>query len=135
MDTPNDHRLLRRALLANATFSTLCGTTLLLGAGALAPLLGVPALALRLVGATLLPFAWGLWQNARRPDLRRGEAWLAVGLDLGWVAGSAALLLGELWPLEPAGRWAVIAVGDVVLLCALLQAAGLLRETRHETVH
>ena len=128
MKLPDDSRLLRRALLANAAFSTLTGVTLLLVAGPLAPLLGIGALALRITGATLLPFAFGLFQNARRPDLRRGEAWLAVGLDLAWVAGSAALLLGELWPLEPAGRWAVLGVGDVVLLCAILQAAGLLRE-------
>ena len=136
MDKQDDSLLLRRALLGNAAFSTLCGITLLVGGGALEPTLGVPALALRVVGLSLLPFAWGLWQNARRAELRRGEAWVAVGLDLAWVAGSAALMLGKLWPLAPAGTWAVVGVADVVLLCAILQTVGLVRSSpRAAQVH
>ncbi len=119
--------LLRGALRANAAFSTLCGAILVVLGGVLDPVLGVPALALRLVGASLLPFAVSLWMNARRAEVSRREAWLAVGLDLAWVAGSAALILGELWPLTTAGRWAVIGVAEVVLLWALLQTAGLVR--------
>ena len=127
MNTQDDGPLLRRALLGNATFSALCGTSLLVGAGSLEPHLGAPALALRVIGISLLPFAFGLWRNARRPRVQRGEAWVAVALDLTWVAGSATLILGELWPLRPAGIWAVIGVADVVLLCAVLQALGLWR--------
>ncbi|MEM8884094.1 MAG: hypothetical protein AAGD14_08510 [Planctomycetota bacterium] len=119
--------LLRRALKGNAAFSLLCGSALLAGGDALAPLLGVPALALRVVGLTLLPFAVGLWRNASRAAVSRGEAWTAVALDLVWVAGSIALVAFELWPLEPAGTWAVIGVADVVALWALLQTLGLVR--------
>ena len=126
MKTPSPS-LLRLALRGNALFSTLCGLTLLLAAGPLAPPLGIPALALRIVGASLLPFAVGLWRNAARQPISRKEAWVAVGLDLGWVAGSAVLILGELWPLEVAGRWAVIAAAEVVLLWAILQILGLRR--------
>ena len=119
--------LLRRALLGNASFSTLCGFALLIAAGPLAPWLGVPALALRVVGLVLLPFAYGLWRNARRDVVSRAEAWTAVALDLAWVAGSIALVVGELWPLRPAGTWAVLGVAEVVALWAVLQAVGLLR--------
>ena len=126
MDIQSDSSL-RRAMLANAAFSTLCGLTLGLGGGLLAPSLGVPALALRLVGLGLLPFAFGLARNALRPQLQRTEAALAVVLDLAWVAGSAWLVLGELWPLTSAGTWAVVLVADTVLLFAVLQALGLWR--------
>lgn len=113
--------------MANAGFSTLCGLILLLAGGALEPELGAPALALRAVGLLLLPFALGLGLNARRATPRRGEAWLAVALDLGWVLGSVLLILGELWPLTVAGRWSVIGVAGVVALFAVLQALGLRR--------
>ena len=119
--------LLRRALRGNALFSALSGLTLLVAAGPLAPVLGVPGLALRVVGAVLLPFAVGLWLNARRATVVRAEAWLAVALDLAWVGGSVALIGAELWPLETAGVVAVIAVAAVVLGFAGLQALGLVR--------
>ena len=125
MDT--NTTLLRRALRGNAVFSTLCGIILLAAAGPLGPALGVPALALRIVGVSLLPFALGLWRNAGRPEVQRGEAWFAVALDSAWVVGSAALILGNLWPFTAAGKWGVIGVADVVLLCAILQTIGLAR--------
>ncbi len=129
MKSDDPYRLLRGALLGNPTFSTFCGLTLLAFGGVLAPKLGVPAAALRSVGAVLLPFAWALARTARSQPMARNEAWLAVALDLLWVAGSAALLLGNLWPLRPAGTWAVLGVGDVVLLCAVLQWVGLARKS------
>jgi hypothetical protein len=121
--------LLRAALRGNALFSTLTGLSLLLAAGALDPLLGVPALALRLVGLGLLPFAWALWRNAGRERLDRREAWIAVALDLGWVAGSLALVLADLWPLTTAGTWTVLGVAEVVFLCAVLQWVGLAKSS------
>ena len=131
---PND-LFLRRALLGNAAFSTLCGLVLLLGAGPLEPHLGVPSVALRVVGVVLLPFAFGLWRNARQPEVSRSEAWTAVVLDAVWVLGSIAILVGKLWPLESAGFWAVIAIAEVVGLCAVLQAIGLRRSAvRSSTV-
>ena len=126
MTQPTD-RLLRTALRGNAAFSITCSLILLAGAGWLEPRLGVPALALRIVGVSLAPFALGLWRNAARPSVARGEAWTAVGLDLAWVAASAALVLADLWPLETAGTWTVVAVADVVLTFAILQWVGLAR--------
>jgi len=122
-----DPLLLRRALLGNAAFSALTGLTLLAAAGPLEAVLGVPEVALRVVGLLLLPFAAGLLRLATRERVDRGQAWLAVAMDLAWVAGSAVLLLGELWPLNTAGTWTVIGVADVVLTFALLQTLGLWR--------
>ena len=127
MDTQHESLLLRRALRGNAVFSTLCGVALLIAGGLLEPVLGVPSLALRLVGLSLLPFAFGLWQNAARASVRRAEAWVAVALDLAWVAGSAALVFANLWPLSSTGTWAVLGVAEVVLVFAVLQALGLRR--------
>ncbi len=123
-------RLLRAALLANAAFSTLCGILLLAAATPLSPALGIPVLALRLTGAALLPFAFGLAHSARRPIVDPVEAWIAVVLDLSWVLGSAALVLGEFLPLTQAGVWAVLGVAEVVLAWAVLQAWGLRRNAQ-----
>ncbi len=123
-------QLLRRALRGNAIFSTVTGLTLLVGGGALDPVLGVPGWVLRLVGFVLLPFAVGLWVNASKEEVHRGEAWVAVALDLGWVAGSAALVTLGLWPLTTVGTWTVIGVADIVLVCALAQALGLVKAQR-----
>lgn len=125
--------LLRRALQGNALFSATTGLGLLLAGGALAPLLGVPALVLRLIGLSLVPFALGLWRNAARDQVHRGEVWIAVGLDSTWVLGSAALLTFELWPLTTAGFWTVLAVADTVLVFGFLQFLGLQRGSEQES--
>lgn len=117
--------LLRRALLGNALFSTVSGLSLLAAAGVLDAPLGVPAVALRVVGVALLPFALALWRSSRRKAVDRTEAWVAVWLDFGWVAGSAALVVGELWPLKSAGVVAVLTVATLVLGFAVLQTVGL----------
>lgn len=134
MRQQSDSLLLRRALLGNAAFSTLTGVTLLAAAGPLEPTLGVPAVALRIVGLALLPFALGLARIALRETVDRSEAWLAVALDLAWVAGSALLVLGELWPLSAAGVWTVIVVADCVLAFAILQGLGLRGSARARSI-
>ncbi len=134
MPSTDPSTLLRRALWGNAIFSTATGVLLLLAGGVLGPFLGIPAMALRIVGLVLLPFAFGLWRNSARPAVHRGEAWAAVVLDLGWVGGSAALVAFGLWPMTAAGTWAVIGVADVVLVCALAQALGLVKSHRVMTL-
>lgn len=127
MSHPDRTRLLRLALRTNAAFSTVCGVILLAAAGRLEPMLGIARIELLLTGASLLPFACALAFNAQRPVPNRVAAWIAVGLDLAWVAGSAALLIGHLRPLTSAGYWAVLGVAEVVLTLAVLQIVGLRR--------
>ena len=119
-------RLLRNALRANACFSALSGCTLLAFSGSLAPWLGAPDAALLTgLGLNLAVFAGLLVLLASRPVIRRGLALTVVWLDLGWVAGSAVVLLAGV--LTTAGAWSVALVADVVLAFALLQYLGVRR--------
>ena len=123
---PHDpSRLLRLALRANACFSAVSGLVLAAAAPALGPWLGIPPLALAVVGLGLLPFAWLLFRNAARSPLSESEARLAVGADVAWVIGSAALVAFDPLGLTLAGRVAVVVIALCVADFALLQALGL----------
>ena len=121
---------LRRALRGNAVFSTLSAGVLVAGSSVLGPWLGIPTLALVVVGLGLLPFALFLERNVRRSEVDPGEARLAVAGDVAWVVGSVALLLFDPIGLTTAGQVAVIAVALVVADFAVLQAIGLGRLRR-----
>ncbi len=116
---------LPRVLSANAIFCSASGLLIAVAAGPAAAFLGAgtPPI-LRLVGLTLLAYGLALFALTRRGDGLRQLALVAATLDLGWVAGSAALLLGDWFPLTTAGRWAVIVVAEIVLLFALAQIVG-----------
>ena len=119
--------LLRHALQANGCFSALSGAVFLLAAQPIARLAGLDPLQVRSLGPGLLLFAtWLFWISSRRRIPAR-QAWIVVALDLLWVLGSAALLLGHLAPLTVAGRWLVGLIAVAVLLLADLQAYGLYR--------
>ena len=69
MTTIQPDPILRRALLGNAVFSTLSGLIGLLFADSLGTVLGVPSLALSIVGVLLLLFAGHLlWLAPRVRD-------------------------------------------------------------------
>ncbi len=70
---------------------------------------------------SLLGFAFGLIRNAARKDINRVEAGVAVAMDLGWVLGSVVLIAIGL--LSNSGNVLLFAVGDVVLLFAILPSA------------
>ena len=126
--------LLRQALKANAVLSLTTGLILLLAAGPLAawmsPLtetafgLSVTTL-LRLTGAELVAFAALPFWVCRRPRLSIPLTRLVIVLDLLWVAGSAALLLGLPGVLTTAGLWVVGLAALLVLDFVLLQSFGL----------
>ena len=118
--------LLRASLRGNAVFSAVSGIVLIAGAAPLGTLLGVGAPAvLTTVGVILVVYAGGLWWNARRPEVNRAEARIAVALDVAWVVLSAALLIFAPSLLTPAGRWIVAAVAVCVAGFAILQSFGL----------
>ena len=128
LSTDERSTLLRRALVANALFSGASGALLALGARPVAIFLGLEnALFLTITGVLLLLYAAGLLYVATRPTVNRAAAWMAVALDLLWVAASAAILLGGWLPLTTAGRWAVGIVAELVALFALFQYLGLRR--------
>lgn len=118
--------LLRTALRGNAAFSALSGAVLIAAAGPLAALMGIAVSAiLPPIGVILALYAGGLWWSARRPQVSRTEARIAVAMDVAWVVLSAALLLLAPLLLTPAGRWIVAAVAVCVAAFAVLQALGL----------
>lgn len=120
--------LLVRALRANGVFSGLSGVILIIAAPALAPIAGIPwPTAITVTGFLLLPFGFALWRLAGRSDLQPALGQVAVILDVLWVAGSMALLLGGWLPLTIAGKWIIALLADVVGLFAVLQFLGLRR--------
>jgi hypothetical protein len=122
-----DSLLLRRALLGNACFSTLSGIAFLVASKPLAEFIGLAQPAVLIpVGLSLLVFAAGLLQNARRDTVNRTEATIAVVLDFAWVVGTGVVVLAGV--LNTAGNWTAAIIADVVLVFAVLQALGLRRQ-------
>ena len=119
--------LLRQALLSDAVTSAACGLLMLLGAGPLSGLLGLPEMLLRLAGAVLLPYAAFIAYLGLREQLQRPIVWAVVIGNVIWTADSLLLLMSA-W-VEPtrAGYAFVIAQALVVLMYAELQYMGLRR--------
>jgi len=95
----NDSTQLRRALLLDAMASGAMGVLLLLGAGPLEPLLGLPGSLLRGVGLLLIPFAALLVWLAPRASALRGAVRAVVVGNVLWIVASILLLVsGEVAP-------------------------------------
>jgi hypothetical protein len=121
----SESQILRRAFVGNAIFSLLSGAIFLLAGDAIASAVGLPSgLALRIVGAGLLPFgAYLLWLS-RREKLSGKDGRIVSLLDLHWCLGTAILLLG--WPelMNATGHGVAIAIATVVAAFAAWQWAG-----------
>jgi hypothetical protein len=90
-------------------------------ASPIASFIGVPApLILAAVGIGLMVFAVVLYWLASRP-VNRAELVIIGVLDMIWVAGSAALLLGGWIPFSTAGKWAVAMTAEIVFLFAVVE--------------
>lgn len=123
--------MLRSALLANASFSTLTGAIALLGPGWVGDLLGAPAPEVyTIVGAQLLVFA-ALVGWVARPRRPNGLAVAIISAaDLLWVVGTAALLTGWGAMFSATGTTVLIAVAIAVDTFAVFQLWGLARQRR-----
>lgn len=121
-----ESQLLRRTLLANATFSILTGTVVAIVGGTLLSELGLPEIVPAEVSGLMLIF-FGLFVgwSAMRIVMPVATIWLIVGLDAGWVLGS--VLLSLLLSLPAIGNTVVLAIAVVVLIFAILQITGLRR--------
>jgi multisubunit Na+/H+ antiporter MnhC subunit len=119
-------KLLPWALRANAIFCALSGLLMLVAARPLAGFLGWPdPLALSVAGGVLILYAPGLLWTAAQSPVPRSLAITAVVLDLAWVAGSLVLVFGPWALFTTGGRWAVLAVADIVAAFAVVQTYGL----------
>lgn len=128
-----ESRLLRRALVTNAAFSSACALVFLGGRGFVAQLVGVSSAVLAAFAAVLLAYAVHLAAAARRVTLQVGEARYFIAADLVYVMASAALLLG--WPqlLTSAGRLSFAVMAGIVGLLAIVQILGYRRTFRART--
>lgn len=84
---------LRRVLFADAASCVGMGLFLAVLAEPLAPMLGLPGALLRYAGAALLPIGAFMAWVATRPQLPSAGVWIVIAGNVGWVAGSVALLL------------------------------------------
>ena len=122
----SSQQLLRNALRANAAFSTVCGIALIAAFGPLSTTFGIePSWLLPVTGGMLMLFAAGLILISLRDLIDGTAAITAVVLDVGWVLGSAVLLLLPLTTLTATGWWAIASVAEIVALFAVLQFLGL----------
>jgi hypothetical protein len=80
---------------------------------------------LLILGVGLIVFAATLVINARKQQVKKSDAWIAVLMDLAWVVGSYVLIF--LVPFSPKGKWVVGIVAELVLLFAVLQFVGIRR--------
>ncbi len=127
---------LARTLRVNATFSATTGVTMLLLARPVAERLGFEwPWVLFFIGVGLLLFAADLALLSRKDPIPRPRTILIIAADVGWVLGSALLLLG--WPqlFNSLGRWVVLGVALVVTLFAVLQTGALKHETQKGAVY
>ncbi|MDE2577319.1 MAG: hypothetical protein KGL46_00800 [Hyphomicrobiales bacterium] len=121
--------LLRRFLTVDAAFSGVCGLVLALGAGALAPLLGLPHQLVLGAGIFLLPYAAFVGWLGQRADLPRALVWFVVAGNILWTLESVILLFsGQVAPTT-FGIAVVVIQAAAVALFAEMQALGLTRST------
>jgi hypothetical protein len=129
MMTIHSSPLLRQALVADATTSAAFGLLMLIGAGPLSGVLGLPEMLLRIAGVVLLPYAGFIGWLGVRDTIQKPVAWAVVLGNALWVADSALLLLGGWVSPTSAGYAFVIAQALVVLMYAEFQFVGLRRST------
>jgi hypothetical protein len=121
--------LLRQALVADATTSAAFGLLMLIGAGPLSGVLGLPETLLRIAGLVLLPYAGFIGWLGVRETIQKPVAWAVVLGNALWAADSILLLASGWVAPTSAGYAFVIAQGLVVLMYAEFQYVGLRRST------
>jgi hypothetical protein len=124
-------RLLKRALTGNALFSVISGVAILSANRWLVTFLGLSdKVSLSILGVSLIVYALVLFFNARRPQIKITDAWIAVVMDAVWVVGSYLLIF--LVPFSLGGKWVVALVAELVLAFAILQWLGIRRIRKSE---
>jgi hypothetical protein len=127
MMTIHSSPLLRQALVADATTSAAFGLLMLLAAGPLGSLLGLPEMLLRASGIVLLPFAAFLAWLGLREQVQKPLVWAVVIGNALWVADSLLLLVSGWVQPTTAGYAFVIMQALAVLMYAEFQFIGLRR--------
>ena len=122
--------MLRTVLRLDAVVTGANAVAYLVLAGPLSDLFGMPASALRAIGAFLAVFAIGVWAVAARAETSRPAAATVAVANLAWAAGSVGALIADAWSPETVGAVWIALQAAVVALFGDLQLLGLRRETR-----
>ena len=93
MMTIQSSPLLRQALVADATTSAAFGLMMLIGAGPLSGIFGLPEMLLRTAGLVLLPYAAFIGWLGLREQIHKPIAWAVVLGNALWVVDSLLLLV------------------------------------------
>ena len=119
--------MLRTVLRLDAVVTGANAVAYLVLAGPLSDLFGMPASALRAIGAFLAVFAIGVWAVAARPEISRPAAATVAVANLAWAAGSVVALIADAWSPETVGAVWIALQAAVVALFGDLQLLGLRR--------
>lgn len=120
-------KFLRNVLRANAAFSILSGTVMIVGGAALGVSLGKPA-SVAPDGVVLLVFAAVILWIARAETVNLKAAGVIVALDAVYVVDTARQIFAA--QFSTAGTWFYSVAALVVLDFAVLQLGGLLKAAR-----
>lgn len=122
---------LRRVLMLDAVASGAMALLLVLAAGPLTELLGLPQALMRIAGAVLLPYSAFVAWLAMREAPSRPLVWAVVAANALWAVDSVLiLLLGWIAPTT-LGILFVAGQAMIVLVFAELQYLGLRRTVSH----
>ena len=118
---------LSRALLADAVFSGVSAVGLTLGAGVLAPFLGLPEALLRETGLFLIAYTALVGWLGTRQSVLRALVLLVVAGNAAWTLASIALLFSGAVNPNLLGEIVVVAQAIATGIFAELQSLGLRR--------
>jgi hypothetical protein len=122
--------MLRTVLRLDAIVTGANAVAYLVLAGPLSDLFGMPASALRAIGAFLAVFAIGVWAVAARAEISRPAAATVAVANLAWAAGSVVALIADAWSPETVGAVWIALQAAVVALFGDLQLLGVRRGAR-----
>ena len=120
---------LRYALVGDALASGATGLLLVLGAGALTGLLGLPEALMRAAGLILLPYAAVVALLGTRATMSRRAVWAVIAVNGVWVADSL-ILLASGWVAPTGVGYAFVLAQALAVLVAETQYLGLRRAGR-----
>jgi hypothetical protein len=126
MSRPN---FLRYALLADAIASGATGLLLIVGAGLLDGLLGLPVALMREAGLLLVPYVALVAYVGTREAISRPAVQTIIALNVVWTICSIGLLLTDYVAPTALGTAFVIVQAAAVAVFAELQFIGLRRES------
>lgn len=120
---------LRRALLADAVFSSVSAVVMTLDAGALAPFLNLPEVLLRETGLFLIAYAAPVGWLWSRPSVPKPLVMIVIAGNAAWTLASIALLFSGMVAPNLAGEIVVVAQAIATGVLAELQYVGLRKST------